>query len=54
VLWLLAQTTRAEMIGIGTALAVAVMYYVVRRRVIPPARGPTYRAAGESDQACRP
>jgi amino acid transporter len=54
VLGLLAQTTRAEMIGIAIALAVAAMYYVVRRRVSPSAGGPDYRAAGESDLACPP
>jgi amino acid transporter len=51
VLWLLAQTTRAEMIGIGTALALAVMYYVVRRRVRTPADGPRVRAVEERDLA---
>jgi amino acid transporter len=54
VLALLAQTTRAEMLGIGIALAAAVVYYVVRRRVRLPAGGPDYRAAEESDPACPP
>jgi amino acid transporter len=54
VLGLLAQTTRAEMIGIGIALASAAMYYVVRRRVTPATGGADYRAAEESDPGCPP
>jgi len=54
VIGLLAQITRAEMIGIGIALAVAAMYYVVRRMVNPAASGADYRAAEESDPGCPP
>jgi len=54
VLALLAQTTRAERVGIGIALAAAVVYYVLRRRVSTSAGGPDDRAAGESDLACPP
>jgi transcriptional regulator len=44
VLWLLAQSTRREVVAMAVVIATATLYYVIRRRLAAPGSGPCHWA----------